>query len=302
MQFMRSLLTHGSLILLPKHCFDNETSLAPEIATFLNPNSEQPHQYFLSLVPTQLQRLLQQGNVRLTWLARFHTILVGGAPTWPALLQVARQHCLRLALTYGMTETASQVATLDPEQFLQGQTDNGQVLPHTQITIADEQHQSLPPHQIGQVVIQSSSLCRGYYPQRFADPDRFVTDDLGYFNDQGDLYIVGRSSRKIISGGENISPEEIEVALLGTGMVRDATVFGQPHSKWGQMVIAVVVPRSASFSLAAVKRTLRDQLSSFKQPKQWIVLSTLPRNSQGKINQTLLREVIQAYLCANNRP
>jgi len=295
MQFMRSLLTHGHLLLLPQHSFDNNTPLAPAIADFVDPASIQPQQYFLSLVPTQLQRLLQQGNQRLAWLARFQTMLLGGAPAWPELLQLARQHHLRLALTYGMTETASQVATLDPEQFLLGETHTGQVLPHAQITIEDEHHQPLSPNQIGQVMIQSSSLCWGYYPHPFASSDKFSTDDLGYFNDQGDLHIVGRSSRKIISGGQNIYPEEIEDALLGTGMVKDATVLGQPHSEWGQIMIAVVVPKSAAFSLPALAMLLRNKLSSFKQPKQWLVLPTLPRNPQGKVDPILLNEAIQAY-------
>lgn len=302
MQFMRSLLTHGQLVFLPKDSFEDGPCRPPQVAAFLDPTSRLPQSYFLSLVPTQLQRLLQQDHSRLTWLAHFRTILVGGAPPWPGLLHAARHHRLRLALTYGMTETASQVATLKPEDFLQGQTHNGQALPHVQITIEDQQYHPLPPDQMGQVIIQGRSLYQGYYPQRCTDLDRLMTHDLGYFNAQGDLHIVGRSSRTIISGGENIFPEEIEAALLGTGMLKDAAVLGQFHAEWGQIVTAVIVPRSASFLLADLKRTLREQLSSFKQPKQWVVLSTLPRNSQGKINQTLLMEEIQADLQANNKP
>lgn len=294
MQFMRSLLTYGTLILLPRQCFAANTALAPDVAAFLDPHSEQPHAYFLSLVPTQLQRLLQQSDARLQWLARFHTILVGGAPAWPALLKAARQHHLRLALTYGMTETAAQVATLDPDQFLLGAAHSGRVLPHAHITVENDQHQRVAANQTGQVIIQCASLCQGYYPQPFTCVDKFCTDDLGYFNEQGGLQIVGRLSRKIISGGENISPEEIELALLGTGMVKDATVFGQPHPDWGQSITAVVVPAANNFSLVELKTTLKQQLSAFKQPKQWYVLPILPRSPQGKIIQSQIRRTLQA--------
>lgn len=292
MQFMRSLLTHGQLILLPKHCLTATVSLSPQVAAFLEPHSEQPQQYFLSLVPTQLQRLLQQGHSRLGWLARFRTILLGGGPAWPSLLQVARQHSLPIALTYGMTETAGQVATLAPEQFLQGKDHNGQVLPHVQLTIEDAQAHALSTHRAGNIVIQSAALCKGYYPQRFPSFDKFSTDDLGFFNHHRDLHIVGRLSRKIISGGENVYPEEIEAALLSTKMVKDAAVWGQSHPDWGQMVTAVVVPVSANFSLNELKSILQKQLSPYKQPKQWHVLSTLPRNPQGKVDLFLVRQAL----------
>lgn len=293
MQFMRSLLTYGKLLLLPRHCFSPKTSLTPDIAAFLDPQSQQPHAYFLSLVPTQLQRLLQQSGPRLQWLARFRTILVGGGPAWPALLQAARQHQLRLALTYGMTETAAQVATLEPDQFLLGAAHNGHVLPHAQIAIEHQQHQGMLAHHIGQVVIECTSLCKGYYPQLFAADHKFLTDDLGYFNDSRELHIVGRLSRKIISGGENVFPEEIEELILSTGMVKDVTVLGQPHPDWGQIITAIVVPAADSFSLIALQTGLENQLSPFKQPKQWYVLPQLPRNPQGKIDQSQMRKLLQ---------
>ncbi len=295
-QYLRSLLTHGQLMILPPSAFESDTNPEPELVAFLDPASPLPQDYFISLVPTQLQRLLQQHPQHHGWLARFHTILLGGAPPWPTLLATARQHHLRLALTYGMTETASQIATLHPDQFLQGHTHNGQVLPHAQIVILDDNHQPLLPTQIGRIALRGASLCKGYYPTQLTHAENFLTDDLGYFNDQGDLTIVGRLSRKIISGGENIFPEEIEAILLGTKMVRDAYVFGQNHLDWGQIVTAVVVPSTAHFTLPNLQAALTDQLSAFKQPKQWIVLQTLPRSPQGKIDHTLLQAAIQDYL------
>jgi o-succinylbenzoate---CoA ligase len=119
-------------------------------------------------------------------------------------------------------------------------------------------------------------------------------------NDRGDLAIVGRLSRKIISGGENIYPEEIENALLNTGMVEDAYVLGLPHTEWGECLAAVVIPEPASFSLRGLQAFLKEHLSPFKQPQEWIVLPQLPRSPQGKIDKSRLQSAIQAHLQAKN--
>lgn len=104
MQFLRSFLSGGKLAVLPSKPIE-------QVADRFDPSG-----FFVSLVPTQLQRLLKRPE-GVDWLKRCQTILVGGAPTWPDLLEQARRHQLRLAPTYGMTETASQVATLKPKDF-----------------------------------------------------------------------------------------------------------------------------------------------------------------------------------------
>ena len=108
MQFMRSFTTGGKLVITSSKKL--EASQLPNI---------NPADFFISLVPTQLQKLLQ--NPELTqWLSKFSTVLLGGAPPWDELLEKARYHQIRLAPTYGMTETASQIATLKPDEFLKG--------------------------------------------------------------------------------------------------------------------------------------------------------------------------------------
>jgi o-succinylbenzoate---CoA ligase len=297
MQFLRSFTTGGNLVILPFRDLLEGKSSHPELAAFLDVRSQQPQDFFLSLVPTQLQRLLKNPK-RLPWLARFHTILLGGAPAWPALLDAAQQ--LRLAPTYGMTETASQVATLKPDHFLQGNRSSGQVLPQVNITIQDEQGRLLPANKTGTIVVQTPSLCLGYYPELFAEPRILVTDDLGYLSCQSErgfeLYIVGRRSRKIISGGENIFPEEIEAAIQATGLVTDVYVTGRPHVDWGEVAIALYIPITPDTSLTEIQTALQETLSKFKHPKQWIELNQLPRNAQGKTNQGLIEEIIQSHL------
>jgi O-succinylbenzoic acid--CoA ligase len=241
-----------------------------------------PDDYCLSLVPTQLQRLLPAAD----WLTRCRIVFLGGAPAWPELLDQARQQQIPIAPTYGMTETAAQVATLKPADFLNGQTGSGQVLPHAKIEI-------LQPDiaQIGRLTIRSESLMIGYFPA-LTQIYEFQTDDLGYFDMQGNLQLVGRNSQKIITGGENVFPTEVEAAIRATGLVADVAVLGMPDQTWGEAVVAVCVVTDSvatNPSPAALKTALEPHLSAYKLPKHWLWVDQIPRNAQGKVNQAQLK-------------
>jgi O-succinylbenzoic acid--CoA ligase len=278
MQFLRSLTSGGQLAIVPFKALTPDA--LPEI---------DPQQFFLSLVPTQLKRWLEHPAL-MQWLRQFQTVLLGGAPAWDSLLEQARQSQIRLAPTYGMTETASQVATLKPDDFLQGKTGCGQVLPHAQISVGDRPDSPLPPHQIGKLWIQAASLALGYYPPSDQSKSIFPTDDLGYFDTQGYLHIVGRDSQKIISGGENVFPAEVEAVIRATGQVADVCVLGLPDAEWGERVVAVYVPVHPSVTVASLQTGISSQLCNFKRPKTWIGCDRLPRNSQGKINLAVLKQ------------
>ncbi|EDX72916.1 AMP-binding enzyme, putative [Coleofasciculus chthonoplastes PCC 7420] len=341
MQFLRSLTTGGQFASLPFR--DVVAGKGRDI---------DPRDFFISLVPTQLQRLLRANAAN--WLSQFHTVLLGGAPAYESLLTEARQQGIRLAPTYGMTETASQVVTLKPDAFLAGNNSCGQVLPHAHVTICSTTGEFLGTNQIGIVTIAAESLALGYYssgdkedgeltqnhvpiragveetlssttganfqtsplqrnngvslhfpnpqspiPNSHATPDKIPTlqsDDLGFFDDQGYLTIVGRHSHKIISGGENIFPAEVEAAILATQLVRDVCVIGIPHNYWGQAVTAVYVPRASDVSVDSLKAALVNQLSRFKQPKYWVPVEQLPRNEQGKVNYESVRTTALEFL------
>jgi len=280
MQFLRSFTSGGRLVILPWRELE-----------CLGPESDPAD--FLSLVPTQLQRLLQT-PVNLAWLSRFQAVLLGGAPAWSQLLEAARSHRLQLAPTYGMTETASQIATLKPAAFLAGSNSCGQVLPHAKVTIRSPQGEPLGPYQTGVVTIQADSLALGYYPNLFTQKT-FQGDDLGFFDAQGNLNLVGRSSSKIITGGENVFPAEVEAAIRATHLVTDVCVIGIPDQDWGQVVTAVYVPQYPELSTATLAAALQPQLSKFKHPKHWIALASLPRNAQGKINREQLQQTVLAW-------
>lgn len=284
MQFMRSFTTGGKLAILPFKAVERGQTFNIKQSEFL-----------ISLVPTQLQRLLQ--NLELTeWLTQFNTVLLGGAPAWNELLEKARFHRIRLAPTYGMTETASQIATLKPDDFLSGKISSGQILPHAKVTIRNQQGEILNLNEIGNITIQSQSLALGYYPITRENQADFQVDDLGFLDEQGHLNIVGRNSDKIITGGENIYPPEIESAIQATQLVADICVIGIPDKHWGQALTAIYIPNKSNTSALKIQTLLKDKLSKFKIPKYWIPQQNLPRNSQGKINRQQLQQIATEFL------
>lgn len=280
MQFLRSFKTSGKLAICPFKSL--------ELGEICEIN---PEYFFISLVPTQLQRLLQSSETA-TWLSRFQTVLLGGAPAWQELLEAARKRKIRLAPTYGMTETASQIATLKPEDFLAGHNNSGQVLPHAKIRIRSEDNQILDTDRTGLIEIEASSLTRGYYSDTLIfNLGTLLTDDIGFLDEKGYLNIVGRSSDKIITGGENVFPAEVEATIRATDLVADVCVIGLPDRFWGQVVTALYVPSDPNISPTMLQAAIEGKLSKFKLPKHWIAVESLPRNLQGKINREQVRQI-----------
>jgi O-succinylbenzoic acid--CoA ligase len=278
MQFLRSFTSGGKLVILPFRAVE-----AGEVSEI------DPSKFFISLVPTQLQRLLSHSHL-VDWLSQFHTVLLGGSPAWADLLQAARNFHIRLAPTYGMTETAAQIATLKPGEFLANHNHCGRVLPHAQVTICDTLNRPLAANQSGKIVVQSKSLALGYYSE--VDFQGVLQlDDIGFLDKQGGLHIVGRDSDKIITGGENVFPVEVEAAIQATGYVTDVAVVGVSDRYWGQIIIAVYTPQHLAIAADDLRLALSDRLSKFKQPKHWIAVESLPRNAQGKINRKQLHQI-----------
>ena len=280
MQFIRSFISGGKLVITPFG--ELKTGQWCDFP---------PEYFFISLVPTQLQALLSQEKF-IPWLAKFKTVLLGGAPSWSDLTQTAKQHNIPLAPCYGMTETASQVVTLKPEKFLQGDTSNGQVLPHSQIKIVDEQGKELATNKTGKIIITAASLALGYYPKLFPNKTPFCTDDLGYLDKQGNLHLVGRHSDKIITGGENVFPLEVEAAIRSTNLVADVAVLGREDAYWGQIICAVYIPNYPSVDNQQIQVALVGKIAKFKQPKLWFKVDNLPRNAQGKVNKSKLEQIL----------
>ncbi|MGB3403382.1 MAG: 2-succinylbenzoate--CoA ligase [Microcoleaceae cyanobacterium] len=280
MQFIRSFTTGGKLII--------QSFNQIKQGDFIETN---PSNFFISLVPTQLQTLLKIPQSTL-WLSQFNTVLLGGAPAGSELLTEARDHQICLAPTYGMTETASQIVTLKPIDFLAGYQNSGQVLPHAKIEINSPESQELEFNQTGSIQIKSKSLMWGYFSSSFNPKTRINqlnSDDLGYLDKQGYLTVIGRNSDKIITGGENVFPTEVEAIIRATDQVKEVCVIGLPDTYWGQIVTAVYIPKIPEVELDILKASLTGKLSKYKHPKLWIAVDKIPYNPQGKINRKQLQ-------------
>ncbi len=231
--------------------------------------------WFLSLVPTQLQRLLASAE-SLARLRKFQAVFVGGGPVWPELAEAAAQAGLPVSLSYGLTETAAMVAALQPAEFLAGVRNSGAPLPHVRLSLSED----------GLVRAAGASIFRGYFPEWRADGE-FLTDDLGCFDGQGRLEIQGRGDALIITGGEKADPLEIERALRASGEFLDVAVVGVADPDWGHGVVACYPESQPPPNAERVAAQLQ-QLAAFKRPRRYLAVADWPRNAQGKLNRVEL--------------
>jgi len=206
----------------------------------------------VSLVPTTLQRLLDAGlrePPALRW------ALVGGAPVTPALVGRAAAHAVPVATTYGLTESCSQVTTLGAPLFC------------TDVRLAED----------GEILVSGPTVAPGAGPV-------LATGDLGAWNADGILYVVGRKSDTIVTGGENVAPTEVEAVLEGHPAVAEAAVHGVPSREWGEAVVATVVVRD-DVSEEDLRAHCAARLASFKVPKAIRFADALPRTRSGKLDR-----------------
>jgi o-succinylbenzoate---CoA ligase len=215
----------------------------------------------VSLVPTMLARLLDAGLERpptLRW------ALLGGAAVPAQLLECAAAAGVPVAPTYGMTEACSQLFTF------------GFALPGVDWGLSGPEQE---------VVVRGPMVA----PGALDEEGWLRTGDLGEIDDRGRLKIVGRKSNTIITGGENVAPEEVEAVLHEHAEVADAAVIGRPDPEWGEVVVALVVPRDGQpLDVDELRRHCRQRLAGFKVPKAVELVDRLPRTNSGKL---LRREI-----------
>jgi O-succinylbenzoic acid--CoA ligase len=244
----------------------------------------------VSLVATTLARLLDAG---LRGTAALRCVLLGGGPVTPALIARAEEAGVPVALTYGLTEAASQVTTT-PAAVLEGAAcelpgvppyagperaplNAGPPLFCTRVEIASD----------GEILVGGPTVAQG----SLAADGWLHTGDLGALDEQGRLAVAGRKSETIISGGENVAPAEVEGVLETHPLVLEAGVFGSPDERWGELVSAVVVPRAGERPRAEELRAhCARELAPYKVPKRIVLASEpLPRTRSGKLLRRELR-------------
>lgn len=257
---------------------------------------EQERITLVPLVPAMYQFCLMELEKHSYNLEKVRVCFSGAAALAPELIkQLESAFGAVLVEGFGMTETAC-VATINPLKGQRKAGSVGPVLPGVQMRVVSDDGSVLGTgaSNVGELSIKGPNIMKGYYklPDETAksmDGDWFFTGDLGYIDDDGYVFIVGRKKEMIIRGGANIYPREIEEVLLKLEQVAEAAVVGVPDKLMGERVKAVIVLKSgANLDETRVKEFCNEHMAEYKVPRIVEFRSTLPRNSTGKILKRML--------------
>ena len=245
-------------------------------------------------VPTFYTRLLNDPRLTKERAANMRLFISGSAPLLVDTHEKWEERTgHRILERYGMTET--NMSTSNPYEGERRAGTVGFPLPGVEARIRVD-GQEVSQGEIGVLEVRGDNVFQGYWqmPEKTAEellPDGwFITGDLARIDEDGYVTIVGRSKDLVITGGFNVYPKEIESLIDDMPGVLESAVIGVPHPDFGEAVVAVVVPEDEGLEASAVSEALVDQVAKFKQPKQVILLSELPRNTMGKVQKKALRE------------
>ncbi|MEP2978329.1 MAG: malonyl-CoA synthase [Lentilitoribacter sp.] len=279
-----SLLAGNKIIFLPKFDLDNIIALLPQATSMMG-------------VPTFYTRLLSDKRFTSELTQHMRLFISGSAPLLAEThIEFEERTGHRILERYGMTET--NMNTSNPYDGERRAGTVGFALKDTEVKVTDsETGRELPKGEIGQIEVRGPNVFKGYWqmPEKTAEELRangfFITGDLGQFDKDGYLQIVGRNKDLIISGGYNIYPKEIELLLDQEENVLESAVIGVPHPDFGETVVGILVPKqNAEIDLENVKAKVGKSLARFKQPNKLFIVSSLPRNTMGKVQKNALRE------------
>jgi o-succinylbenzoate---CoA ligase len=230
-----------------------------------------------SLVPTMLRRLLSSESPKWTPSAELRAVLVGGAHLPDGLRELSVERKVPILTTYGCTEACSQVTTQRPDQS--GLPGSGAPLRGVEVRIEQ-----------GEIQVRGNVLMDGYLENdRSGSPwtsDGWLrTGDLGSLLSDGQLLVRGRIDDLIVTGGENVSPEEVEVWLESVPGIEAACVFSLRNEEWGEEVVAALVIDATRYDAATLRTRLANELAPHKRPKRICMLGALPLKRSGKIDR-----------------
>ena len=247
-----------------------------------------------SVVPTTLARLLDATDGSLG--PSMRAVLLGGAPATGDLLDRCRDREVPIFPTYGMTETASQIATATPTEARAHPGTVGRPLFWTDLSVRSENGDERPPGEVGELVVSGPTVSPGYLgDDRSAfGPDGLHTGDVGYRDENGLVWVTGRTDDLILTGGENVAPATVVDAIVAHPDVADAAVVGLPDDEWGERVAALVVPHDeADLSAADIRSHCRDRLSGHELPRTIRFGDVVPRTDSGTVRRNAVRERLE---------
>lgn len=258
--------------------------------------SELPVSSLVMGVPTFYTRLLADDRFDAAACEKLRLVVSGSAPLL-AETHVAFEERTghRILERYGMTETNMITSNPYDGDRLAGTV--GYALPGVEVRITNpETGDELPRGDIGMIEVRGPNVFKGYWnmPEKTAEELRqdgfFLTGDLATMGEDGRITIVGRAKDLIISGGYNIYPKEIEDLLNDQPGVSESAVYGIPHPDFGESVIAALVPENGvEIDVSQLQAIVERDLARFKQPRAYLVMDALPRNTMGKVQKNVLR-------------
>lgn len=263
----------------------------------------------LFLVPTAMRMVLAQPKARQLEYRSLDYIVYGASPIPLELLREALSvfRCGFVQL-YGMTETTGGATYLPAQDHDVAGNERmrsaGKPLPGVRVKVIDSDGKLLPPGAMGEICIDSPSNMVGYWRRPDATAQTLVdgyvhTGDAGYVDEDGYVYVLDRAKDMIVSGGENISPAEVESAIFGHPAVADIAVIGVPDERWGEAVRGIVVLKpGARCSAGELIDFARRRIAGYKLPKAIDFVAELPRNASGKV---LKRELRKSYWAGTGR-
>ncbi len=264
------------------------------------------------LIPTMLKQVMDHPDFDSTDFSSLESLSYGAAPMPFPIIRRAIDlfpPTTNFANAFGLTETTSTVCVLGPDDHkLTGTSEEidkkiqrlksvGRPVPGVEIAILDESGNRLPHNMVGNVYVRTERSMKGYWKRPEASSETLQngwinTKDMGWIDEEGYLFLSGRSSDMIIRAGENISPAEIEDILHAHPDISDVAVISSPSMEWGEEVMAVIVPANKE-SLPIPEDLVaycRKHLASFKCPTIINYVEELPRTTTGKILKRTLRE------------
>jgi O-succinylbenzoic acid--CoA ligase len=265
---LRSLYNGTAVTILPKY---DEAQVLKLI--------ESENINMMSLVPTILTQLEPSISHH-----KLRVILLGGEFIPMALIDACEKKSLPIYKTYGMTETFSQSVTFSVLDYPHKRDSVGKPLPGMQVRIDKPDADG-----VGEIHLTGPMVMTGYIDKEPIDGD-LNTDDIGYVDEDGFVYILNRRKDLIISGGENIYPKELEDLVYTLPSVKECAVVPVPDPKWGQVpAIFVAFHDGESMTADEIVSFMTKSLAKYKVPKYVKILSALPRNGTGKIVRNELR-------------
>ncbi len=251
-------------------------------------------------VPSMLNELHNLPGLAQADLSSLRWLLVAAAPVPPGLIHAFAECGIVVQQSYGMTETGGPATVVGREHAIAKAGSAGLPFFHTEVRVVDEGGAEAAPGEVGEIWVRGPHVISSYWQDPAATAAAFVdgwlrSGDLAYRDADGYLYIVGRRTDMIISGGENVYPAEVENVLNNHPKLMEVAVVGVPDPTWGETVCAVAVVRPGeALDLDELRSFCEGKLARYKLPRKLIVSAQpLPRNATGKLLKSALRRWLE---------